>query len=87
VCPTLNQDADLLTRQSSHRPVLLFYDDEPDEVIDFFLYCTNFIQSDPSITSPTFQVVHIYGNGPNEERMLKKTLNKAITNVRIRLIL
>jgi hypothetical protein len=82
VSPTLQQDADLLTRQSSQRSVLLFYDDEPDEVVNFFLYCTNLIQTDPSITIPTFQVVHVYGNGANEERILKKTFTKALTNVR-----
>ena len=81
VSPTLQQDADLLTRQSSQRPVLLFYDDEPDEVINYFLFCTNLIPIDPTITTPTYQIVHIYGNGANEERILKKTLTKALTNV------
>ncbi|CAF3476774.1 unnamed protein product [Rotaria socialis] len=80
VTPTLQQDADLLTRQSSQRSVLLFYDDEPDEVVNFFLYCTNLIQTDSSTTTPMFQVVHVYGNGPNEERILKKALNKALNN-------
>ncbi len=86
VSPTLQQDADLLTRQSSQRSVLLFYDDEPDEVVNFFLYCTNLVPTDPSITTPTFQVVHIYGNGANEERILKKFLTKALTNVRLNFI-
>lgn len=81
VTPTLQQDADLLTRQSSQRSVLLLYDDEPDEVVNFFLYCTNFIQTDPLITAPIYQVVHVYGNGANEERILKKTFTKALTNV------
>ncbi|CAF3865898.1 unnamed protein product [Rotaria sordida] len=80
VSPTLQQDADLLTRQSGQRSVLLFYDDEPDEVVNFFLYCTNLIQTDSSITTPTFQIVNIYGNGANEERILKKTFNKALTH-------
>ncbi|CAF3351101.1 unnamed protein product [Rotaria sp. Silwood1] len=80
VSPTLQQDADLLTRQSSQRSVVLLYDDEPDEVVNFFLYCTNLIQTDSSITTPTFQLVNIYGNGANEERILKKTFNKALTN-------
>jgi len=86
VSPTLQQDADLLTRQSSQRSVLLFYDDEPDEVVNFFLYCTNLVPTDSSITTPTFQVVHIYGNGANEERILKKFLTKALTNVRLNFI-
>ncbi|CAF0936921.1 unnamed protein product [Rotaria sordida] len=80
VSPTLQQDADLLTRQSGQRSILLFYDDEPDEVVNFFLYCTNLIQTDSSITTPTFQIVNIYGNGANEERILKKTFNKALTH-------
>lgn len=83
VIPTLQQDADLITRQSSQRSVLLFYDDEPDEVVNFFLYCTNLIQTDASVTTPTYQVVHVYGNGANEERILKKTLAKALANVKI----
>lgn len=83
VTPTLQQDADLLTRQNSQRSVLLFYDDEPDEVVNFFLYCTNLIQTDSTTTAATVQVVQVYGNGANEERILKKTFNKALTHVRI----
>lgn len=82
VIPTLQQDADLIVRQSSQRSVLLFYDDEPDEVVNFFLYCTNLIQTDSSGTTATYQVVHVYGNGANEERILKKTLAKALANVK-----
>ena len=82
VSPTLQQDADLFTRQSSQRYVLLFYDDEPDEIINFFLYCTNLTQSDSSMATPTFQILQVYGNGPNEERILKKTFNKAVANVK-----
>jgi len=83
VCPTLQQDSDLLTRQSSQRSVLLFYDDEPDEVINFFFYCTNLVPADPSVTTPTSQIVQVYGNGANEERILKKTLTKALSNVNL----
>jgi hypothetical protein len=62
--------------------VILFYDDEPDEVINFFVYCANLLPTELSTTSaPTFQVVHVYGNGPNEERILKKTVTKALANV------
>ncbi len=50
-------------------------------MVNFFLYCTNLVPTDSSITTPTFQVVHIYGNGANEERILKKFLTKALTNV------
>jgi hypothetical protein len=81
VTPTLQQDADLISRQSSQRSVLLFYDDEPDEIVNFFFYCTNLMQTDPSMITSTFQVLHVYGNGANEERILKKTLAKALTNV------
>ena len=63
--------------------MILFYEDEPDEVINFFLYCTSFIQSEPNNTTATYQVVHIYGNGSNEDRMLKKTINKALSEVNI----
>lgn len=83
VCPTLQQDAELLTRQSQQRNVILFYDDEPDEVLNFFLFCTNFVPVDPSALGPTHQIVHVYGNGTNEERILKKTLTKALRDVRL----
>lgn len=83
VCPTLQQDAELLTRQSQQRNVILFYDDEPDEVLNFFLFCTNFVSVDPSALGPTYQIVHVYGNGTNEERILKKTLTKALRDVRL----
>ena len=83
VSPTLLQDSDLLVRQSSQRSVLLFYDDEPDEVVNFFLYCTNLIPTDSSITTPTFQVLHIYGNGANEERILKKNIYKSIIQCKL----
>ncbi len=61
---------------------MLLYDDEPDEVINFFVYCTNLIQTDPTILTPTFQIVNVYGNGSNEERILKKTFKNALTNVK-----
>ena len=66
--------------------MILFYDEEPDEVINFFVYCANLLPAETSTSSvPTFQVIHIYGNGANEERMLKKTVTKALANVRLAL--
>lgn len=83
----MQQDAELLTKQSNQRSVILFYDEEPDEVIHFFVYCANLLPAEASTSSaPTFQVIHIYGNGPNEERMLKKTVTKALANVRLTLL-
>ncbi|UJR24993.1 hypothetical protein I4U23_006354 [Adineta vaga] len=80
VVPTLQQDVDLLLRQSSQRAVLLLYDDEPDEVINFFNFCTNSIPTDATTIAPTIQIINVYGNGAREERILKKTLKNALTN-------
>ena len=41
--------------------MILFYDDEPDEVINFFLYCTNFVPTDlPILVNQYFDVVRKY---------------------------
>ncbi|CAF1326895.1 unnamed protein product [Adineta steineri] len=80
ISPTLQHEVDLLIRQSNQRCVLLLYDDEPDEVINFFLYCTNSIQNDPLIITPTYQILNVYGNGQREERILKKALKNALNN-------
>jgi hypothetical protein len=39
------------------------------------------MQTDPSMATSTHQVIHVYGNGANEERILKKTFSKALSNV------
>ena len=84
VIPTLQQDVDLMLRQSSQRAVLLLYDDEPDEVINYFNFCTNSIPTDATTVAPTIQIINVYGTGAREERILKKSLKNAITNVSAR---
>ncbi|CAF1032650.1 unnamed protein product [Adineta ricciae] len=80
VIPTLQQDVDLMLRQSSQRSVLLLYDDEPDEVINYFNFCTNSISTDATTIAPTIQIINVYGTGAREERILKKILKNAIAN-------
>jgi hypothetical protein len=41
------------------------------------------MQTDPSMATSTHQVIHVYGNGANEERILKKTFSKALSNVNL----
>lgn len=86
VCPTLQQDAELLAKQSAQRAVMLFYDEEPDEVINFFLFCTSYAQIDANNPAPSHQVIHVYGNGHAEERILKKAINKAVNEVSISVV-
>jgi hypothetical protein len=69
-------------RQSHQRPVLLLYDDEPDEVLNFFIYCTRLNLSDTLPTAQSCQVIQIYGNRPNEDRVLLKMINKALSQVK-----